>query len=86
MCSFYEKCLTDVYSYTDALVTAIKSKKMSEGRFDGIMQSYLEAPAFYPEWRKLLLQLCIERKDLALGGPQLLRECPELYNELKEVL
>jgi len=82
--NYPQQQVAHAFAHCDVLIEAIKSKKMSEGRFDGIMDSYLTQPA-YIDRRRELFEMCMQRKDDAMGGPQLKREMPELYESMKQL-
>lgn len=61
------KCVEAVSSYADALIGSIKAERMNASSFEGLIRSYLEAPAFYPEWREPLLNLAQDQLNAALS-------------------
>ena len=61
--SHFEKCCASMINQADMLIERIKNQKLNVGAFEGLMSSFLDRPAYYPEWRDPLLTMALERLD-----------------------
>jgi hypothetical protein len=58
----WERCVADVTSYAKGL-------RCNEQAVDGLLWSYLQRPAFYPEWRHKLHAVALRaRAALVAAG------------------
>lgn len=51
----WDRCVADVVRYA-------RSIRANPGAVEGIVRAYLNAPAFYPEWRRELLRIAMESR------------------------
>lgn len=59
--SHYDRCRALVLGHADELIEAIKAGRLNAAAFEGLMCSYLDHPAFWPDWREQLLALALQR-------------------------
>lgn len=60
----WDRCVANAKAHAEALYARVRSGEINGSAVYGLMRGFLEAPAYYPEWRGELLRLSV--KDLAL--------------------
>ena len=60
--SHYDQCKRDVLRYADGLLEATKKKRgrLNPSAISGLIDSYLNQPAFYVDWRDELHRIGME--------------------------
>lgn len=51
----YERCLARVQAYAAGLREAVRSGRLNENAVEGLVRSFVEQPAYYPEDRAALI-------------------------------
>nr|WP_278422965.1 hypothetical protein [Brucella anthropi]DAM62859.1 MAG TPA: hypothetical protein [Caudoviricetes sp.] len=56
MSNHYNACLQSVLNYANSLGDAVRKKRLNASACERLIRSFLDQPAYYPEWRRQLLE------------------------------
>lgn len=70
--SYFNQCKRSVLNFADGLADAVRAGRMHASAVEGRIESFLDQPAYYPEWRQVLFNLAMER----ISGPAAIRSQP----------